>query len=96
MIGRHLLLSCKYSCEASIFHHLQAIAFQPRSKDTSDGSAQGESPCEVDSHVGLVDGRMEGRTGVHAERKVVLKCEGYNNEGACDILWGAMDPDSMT
>ena len=40
-----------------------------------DGSAQGTSPCEVDSNGGLVDGRIEGRTGVHVERYVVLKCE---------------------
>ena len=38
---------------------------------------------------GLVDGRVEGRMGVHADRvesEVVLNCEGNNNEGACDIL----------
>ena len=34
----------------------------------------------------LVDGRVEGRTGVHVESEVVLKCEGENNEGACDML----------
>ena len=43
-------------------------------KDTFDGSAQGKSPCEVDSNEGLVDGRIKGRTGVHVESDVVLKC----------------------
>ena len=42
-------------------------------KDTFDGSAQGKSPCEVDSTEGLVDDRMESRTGVHVESEVVLK-----------------------
>ena len=55
-------------------------------KDTFDGSAQDKSPCEVDIIEGLVDGRVEGRTGVHVESEVVLKCEGNNNEGACDML----------
>ena len=55
-------------------------------KDTFVGSAQGKSPCEVDSDEGRVGGRIEGRTGVHVEREVVLKCEGNNNEGACDML----------
>ena len=53
-------------------------------KDTFDGSAQGKSPCEDDINKGLVDGRVEGRTGVHVESEVVLKCE---DEGACDMLW---------
>ena len=43
-------------------------------------------PCEVDISEGLVDGRVEGRTGVHVESEVVLKYEGHNNEGACDML----------
>ena len=30
-----------------------------------------------------VDGREESQTGVHMETEVVLKCEGYINEGAC-------------
>ena len=55
-------------------------------KDTFDGSAQDKSPCEVDINEGPVDGRTEGRTGVHVEGEVVLKCEGNNNEGACDML----------
>ena len=55
-------------------------------KDTFDGSAQGKSPCEVDSNGVLVDGRIEGRTGVHVESGVVLKCEENNNEGACDMM----------
>ena len=42
--------------------------------------------CEVDINEGLVDGRVEGRTGVHVESEVVLKCEGYNKESACDML----------
>ena len=42
--------------------------------------------CEVDSNEGLVDCRIEGRTGVHVESELVLKCEGNNNEGACDML----------
>ena len=54
-------------------------------KDTFDGSAPDKSPCEVDINEGLVDGRVEGRTGVHVESEVVLKCEG-NNKGACDML----------
>ena len=58
-------------------------------KDTFDGSAQGKSPCEDDVSGGMVDGRVEGRTGVQVERvesEVVLNCEGNNNEGACDML----------
>ena len=66
---------------------LWASAFQPgRPKDTFDGSAQGKPPCEVDINEGLVDGRIEGRTGMHVESEEVLKCEGNNNEGACDML----------
>ena len=53
---------------------------------TFDGSAQGNSPCEVDNNEGLVDGPIEGRTGVYVESEVELKCEGNNNEGACDML----------
>ena len=41
-------------------------------KDTFDGSAQGKSPCEDDISEGLVDGRVEGRSGVHVESEVVL------------------------
>ena len=55
-------------------------------RDTFDGSAHGTSPCEDDISKGLVDGQEEGRTGVHVESEVVLKCERYNNEGACDML----------
>ena len=55
-------------------------------KYTFDGSAQGKFPCEDDIGKGLVDGQEEGRTGVHVENDVVLKCEGNNNEGACDML----------
>ena len=50
-------------------------------KDTLDGSAQDKSSCEADINEDLVDGREEGRTGVHVESEVVL-----NNEGACDML----------
>ena len=56
-------------------------------KDRFDGIGAG-----VDLHVkmtsvkSLVDGREEGRTGEHVESEVVLLCEGYNNEGACDML----------
>ena len=57
-----------------------------RPKDIFDGSAQDKSPCEVDSNEGLVAGRIDSRTGVHVESEVVLKCEGINNEGACDML----------
>ena len=53
-------------------------------KDTFDGSAQGKSPSEVDSNEGRIGGRIEGRTGVHVESEVVLKCEGNNR--ACDML----------
>ena len=42
--------------------------------------------CEVDINEGMVDGRVEGRIGVHVENEVVLKCERNNNEGACDML----------
>ena len=55
-------------------------------EDTFDGSVQDKSPCEVDINESLVDGRVEGRTEVHVESEVVLKCEGNNNEGACDIV----------
>ena len=55
-------------------------------KDTFDASAQGKSPCEVDINEGLIEGRVEGRVGVHVESDVVLKCEGNNNEGSCDML----------
>ena len=55
-------------------------------KDTVDGSAQDKYPYEVDSNECRPDGRVEGRTGVHVESEVVLKCEGNNNEGACDVL----------
>ena len=37
-------------------------------KDTFDGSAQDNSPREVDINEGLVDGRVEGRTGVHVRK----------------------------
>ena len=50
------------------------------------GSAQDKTPCEVDINEGLVDGRVEGRTGEPVESEVVLKCEANNNEGACDML----------
>ena len=45
----------------------------------------GESPCEECMSKGLVDGQEESRTGVHVESEV-LKCAGYNREGACDVL----------
>ena len=56
-------------------------------KGTFDGSAQDKSPCAVDIiNECLVNGRVEGRTGVHVESEAVLKCEGNNNEGACYML----------
>ena len=65
-----------------------------------------ENPhVKMTSVKGLVDGQEEGRTGLHVENDVVLKCEGNNNEGACDmlclmwrmtVLWDTMNPDSMT
>ena len=55
-------------------------------KDTFDGPAQGKPPCEEGISKGLVDGQEEGRTEVHVESEVVLKCEGYYKEGACDML----------
>ena len=62
-------------------------AFQPgEAKNTFGRSVHDKSPCEADINEGLVDGRVEGRIGVHVESEVVLKYEGYNNEGACDIL----------
>ena len=33
-----------------------------------------------------MDGRVEGRTGVHVQCEAVLKCQGNNNEEACDML----------
>ena len=57
-------------------------------KDTFDQSAQVLSPCEDNVNRGLVDGRVEGRTGVQLERVesgVVLIYDGYNREDACDI-----------
>ena len=60
---------------------MQASAFSARGpKDTSDGSVQGKSPCSVDINEGLVNGRVEGRIGVHVESEVVLNCESNNNE----------------
>ena len=35
---------------------------------------------------GLVDRQEEGRIGVRVESEVVLSCEGYNKESACDML----------
>ena len=58
-------------------------------KDTFEESAQVLSPCEDDISRGLGDGRVEGRTGMQVERvqsEEVLSCEGYHNEGACDML----------
>ena len=46
-------------------------------------------PCEDNANRGLVDGPVEGRTGVQGERvksEVVLICDGYNREGTCDML----------
>ena len=59
-------------------------------KGTFDESAQEKFRCEDDVNRGLVDGRVEGRTGVQVERvesEVVLICDGYNKESACDMLW---------
>ena len=47
-------------------------------KDTFCRSSQGVSPCEGNS--------KDDRIGVQVESVVVLKCEGNNNEGACDML----------
>ena len=56
----------------SVVWCVQASAFEPKGpKDTFDGTAKDTSPCEVDINEGLVD----GRTGVHVEIEVVLKCE---------------------
>ena len=56
-------------------------------KHTFVGSAQEKSPCEkVAINESLVDGQVEGWTGVHVESEVVLKCEGNNDEGACNML----------
>ena len=66
---------------APTFHRLDVVS-ATRPKDTFDESALGKSPCEEV----LVDRQEEGRIGVHVESEVVLKCEGYNNEGACDML----------
>ena len=55
-------------------------------KDTFDGWAQGKSSCEDDISKGLVDGRVEGQTGVQVESEVVHNCEGNNDEGASDML----------
>ena len=55
-------------------------------KDTFDGLGHGESLCEDDTSEGLAESRIGGRIAVHAGSEVVLKCEGNNNEGACDML----------
>ena len=58
-------------------------------KDAFDGSAQVSSPCEDNVNVGLLDGLVEGRTGVQVERvesEVVLICERNNMDGVCDML----------
>ena len=55
-------------------------------KDTFDGSAQSKPPSEVDSNEVLVLCRVEGRTGVQVESEIMVKCEGNNNESACDML----------
>ena len=57
-------------------------------KDAFDGSAQVSSPCEDNVNGGLVDGLVEGRTGVQVERvesEVVLICERNNMDGVCDM-----------
>ena len=72
------------TCQTSVRNkqNLWASAVQLRPKDTFDGSAHGKSPCEVDSNESLVDGRIEGRTGVPVESEAVLKCESNNNDCA--------------
>ena len=60
-----------------------------RPKDAFDGPAQEKSPCADNVNGGLVDGLVEGRTGVQVERvesEVVVICDGNNKEGACDML----------
>ena len=56
-----------------------------RPKDTFDGSVQGKYQYEDDINKGLVEGGVEGRTGVQ-KSEVALKFERNNNEGACDML----------
>ena len=67
------------------------MLFSQGAKDAFDGSAQGKSPCEVNSN----EGRVDGRTRDHVESELVLKCEGNNNEGASDMLC-KIPVDSMT
>ena len=74
-------------CHAAAFpaHSVGECVSAIGPKDRFDGMVQGRSPCEDDIRKKLVDGREEGRTGEHVESEVVLLCEGYNNEGACDM-----------
>ena len=76
-------------------------------KDTFDWSTQSKSSCKVDSNEGRVGGRIEGRTGVHVESEVVLKCEGNRKhrervrhavqDVRTTVLWDTTIPvDSMT
>ena len=51
-------------------------------KDTFDGFSHDKTLCGVDNN----EGRAQDRTGAHVESEVVLKCDGNNNEGVCDML----------
>ena len=62
------------------------MSFQPSDRKTHSVDRRSENPCEYGVGKGLVDGRVEGRIGVHVESEGVLKCEGYNKEGTCDML----------
>ena len=96
---KHHVVKCPMRCRVNLkARHAsvqESFALRPQSvgepvstrwpKDTFGGSAHDKSLCEADIHEGLVDGGVEGRTGVHVESEVVLKCEGNSNEGACDM-----------
>ena len=86
--GKHAeekLTRCRRQPQTQVHHSVGECVSATGPQDTVDGSAQSTSPCEVDSSESLLDGRMEGRAGVHVESEVVLKCEGNNNERACGM-----------
>ena len=75
-----VILDCLFFC--ALLSSVGKCVSATGPKDTFDGWAQGKSSCEDDISKGLVDGRVEGQTGVQVESEVVLNCEGNNDEGA--------------